>query len=326
MLFPAYRSRRLRQNELFRKLIRETTLSLNDLVMPLFVVEGKNIKEPISSMPGQYHFSVDRIVEEAQQIKNSGIPAVILFGIPAKKDALATSAYIKDGVVQRAITEIKKKVPGLLVFTDVCMCQYTDHGHCGVISGNTIENDVSIEIIAKIALSHATAGADLVAPSDMMDGRVGEIRDILDEAGFENIPIMSYAAKYCSSFYGPFRGAVDSSPSFGDRKTYQMDPANVQEAIREATMDVEEGADIIMVKPALAYLDVISRLKDEIDLPIAAYSVSGEYAMIKAAEKMGWLDGDKAIMETLLSMKRAGADILITYFAMDAAKILQGNK
>ena len=273
-------------------------------------------------MPGQFQMSRDNLVKESQAAFDMGIPAVILFGVPDTKDALGTRAYAKDGIVQRAVKAVKDKLPELAVITDVCLCQYTDHGHCGVIDGRTIDNDASLDLLARTALSHAQAGADMVAPSDMMDGRVAEIRNTLDEKDFSHIPIMSYAAKYCSSYYGPFREAADSAPQFGDRRTYQMDPANALEAIREVTMDVEEGADIIMVKPALAYLDVICRVRDEVDLPVAAYNVSGEYAMIKAAEKMGWLDGKKVMLETLTAIKRAGADLILTYFALDAAREL----
>ncbi len=323
MLFPDYRPRRLRQNPAFRRMIRETRLSVDDLILPLFAAHGKGVKEPISSMPGQYHLSTDNLVKVAKDALDMGIPAILLFGIPQKKDALGTEAYSKDGIVQKAVRAVKDKVSGIAVITDVCLCQYTDHGHCGILNGKTVDNDASLELLAKVALSHAKAGSDMVAPSDMMDGRVAEIRDTLDEDGFEHIPIMSYAAKYCSAYYGPFRQAADSAPKFGDRQTYQMDPANALEAIREVTMDIEEGADIIMIKPALAYLDIIYRVREEIDLPVAAYNVSGEYAMIKAADKLGVLDGKKVMMETLTAIKRAGADMILTYFAMEAAKALQ---
>jgi porphobilinogen synthase len=324
MLFPEYRPRRLRQNEAFRRMIRETTLSTNDLILPLFAIGGKKVKNPIESMIGHYQLSIDNLIKTAGEAFNLGIPAVMLFGIPDKKDPLATSAYAKDGIVQKATTALKKKIPDLVVITDVCLCQYTNHGHCGIVEGQIIDNDATLDLLARTALSHAKAGADMVAPSDMMDGRVAEIRNILDENDFSNVPIMSYAAKYCSAYYGPFRHAADSAPKFGDRRTYQMDPANSLEAIREVTMDIEEGADIIMVKPALPYLDIICRIREEIDLPIAAYNVSGEYAMVKAAEKMGWIDGKKVMMETLTSIKRAGADMILTYFAVDAAKELKG--
>ncbi len=322
MLFPDFRARRLREKDAFRRMIRETTLSVDDFILPLFAIEGKGIKNPIPSMPGQFQLTCDYLVKTVQEAKDAGIPAVMLFGLPDKKDPLATRAYAYDGIVQKAVKAVKNAVPDMAVITDVCLCQYTEHGHCGMVENGHIDNDGSLELIAKTALSHAKAGADMVAPSDMMDGRVGEIRDTLDEEGFSGIPIMSYAVKYASAYYGPFRQAADSAPQFGDRRSYQMDPANSLEAVREATMDVEEGADIIMVKPALSYLDIVYRLKEEIDLPIAAYSVSGEYAMIKAAELMGWVDGKKIMMETLLSIKRAGADTILTYFALEAAKEL----
>jgi len=324
MLFPDYRPRRLRQNENLRRMIRETSLSVNDLILPLFVIDGKDVKSPIPSMPGHFNLSIDNFLKTAQQADELGIPAIIIFGIPDKKDALGTQAYAENGIVQRATMAVKEKLPDLVAITDVCLCQYTDHGHCGVVEkGNTIDNDASLDLIARTALSHANAGADMVAPSDMMDGRIGEIREILDENNFSQVPIMSYAAKYCSAYYGPFRDACDCAPKFGDRRTYQMDPANALEAIREATMDIEEGADIIMVKPALAYLDIICRLHEEIDLPLAAYNVSGEFSMIKAAEKLGWIDGSKVMMETLTAIKRAGADLILTYFAIEAAQVLQ---
>jgi porphobilinogen synthase len=322
MLFPDYRPRRLRQNEAFRRMIRETTLSTDDLILPIFAISGKNVKNPISSMPGHFQLSIDHLIKTSEKAFELGIPAVMLFGIPDKKDPLATRAYAKDGIVQKAVKTLKDKLPELLVITDVCLCQYTDHGHCGIVEGDIIDNDGTLDLLARTALSHANAGADMVAPSDMMDGRVAEIRNALDENGLSNIPIMSYAAKYCSAYYGPFRQAADSAPKFGDRRTYQMDPANALEAVREVTMDVEEGADIIMVKPALPYLDIICRIRDEIDLPLAAYNVSGEYAMIKAAEKMGWIDGKKVMMETLIAIKRAGADMILTYFAVEAAEEL----
>jgi porphobilinogen synthase len=312
----------MRQNEALRRMMRETTLSVDDLILPLFAIEGKGVKNPIDAMPGHFQLSVDNLVKTARQAFDLGIPAIILFGIPTKKDALGTQAYARDGIVQRAVAAVKNKIPELVVITDVCLCEYTDHGHCGFVDGQTVDNDATLDLLAKTALSHAKAGADMVAPSDMMDGRVAEIRAVLDENDFSQIPIMSYAAKYCSSFYGPFREAAQSAPQFGDRRTYQMDPANAREAIREATMDVEEGADIIMVKPALPYLDIISRIRDEVDLPLAAYNVSGEFSMIKAAEKMGWIDGQKVMMETLTSIKRAGAEMILTYFAMEAAALI----
>jgi porphobilinogen synthase len=325
MLFPEYRPRRLRQNETMRRMIRETRLTVDDLILPLFTIGGKNVQNPIPSMPGQFQWSVDRLVDTARRAHDLGIPAVILFGIPDKKDALGTTAYARDGIVQRAIAAIKQALPDLAVISDVCLCEYTDHGHCGVVEGGVVDNDATLDLLARTALSHAEAGADMVAPSDMMDGRVAEIRDALDENGFSRVPIMSYAAKYCSAYYGPFRQAADSAPKFGDRRTYQMDPANSLEAIREATMDVEEGADIIMVKPALAYLDIIFRIREEIDLPVAAYNVSGEYTMIQAAAQMGWLDGSRVMLETLTAIKRAGADLILTYFALDAAEMLTGR-
>jgi porphobilinogen synthase len=303
-------------------MIRETRLTVDDLILPLFAIEGKKAKNPIESIPGHFQMSVDNIVKEAKVAGDLGIPAVMLFGIPDTKDALATSAYAKDGIVQRAVKAVKDKVTDLVVITDVCLCEYTDHGHCGMVEKGVIDNDATLDLLARTALSHAEAGADMVAPSDMMDGRVGEIRDALDENGFQSTPIMSYAAKYCSAFYYPFRQAVESAPKFGDRRTYQMDPANSLEAIREVTMDVEEGADIIMVKPALAYLDIICRVREEIDLPVAAYNVSGEFAMIKAADKLGWLDGNKVMMESLTAIKRAGADMILTYFAKEVAREL----
>ncbi|WDP88677.1 MAG: porphobilinogen synthase [Desulfobacter sp.] len=322
MLFPEYRGRRMRASDNFRRMIRETKLSRDDLILPLFAVEGKSVKKPISSMPGHFQLSCDHIVAQAKEARDLGIPGIILFGIPDKKDELGTQAYAKDGIVQKAVAEVKSAVPEISVVTDVCLCEYTDHGHCGMIDKGIVDNDATLDLLARTALSHVQAGADMVAPSDMMDGRVGEIRGLLDDEGFSHIPVMSYAVKYASAFYGPFREAAESTPQFGDRKTYQMDPANAQEAIREATMDVEEGADIIMVKPALPYLDIICRLKDELDLPIAAYNVSGEYSIMKAGEMMGWVDAKAMIMETLLSIKRAGADIIITYSAIEAAREL----
>jgi porphobilinogen synthase len=321
MQFPEYRARRLRKNENFRRLIRETKLSVDDLVYPLFVVPGKSIKKPITSMPGQFQLSVDYIAKEAQKAHELGLPAVLLFGIPAKKDEMATGAFAKDGIVQQAVKRIKNEVPDILVITDVCLCEYTSHGHCGMLEKDSVQNDETLEVLAETALSHVRAGADMVAPSAMMDGQVAAIREALDENAFENIPIMAYSAKYSSSFYGPFREAAESAPQFGDRKAYQMDPANGDEAIREISLDVNEGADIIMVKPALAYLDIIYRAKQEFDLPLAAYNVSGEYSMIKAAAQLGWLDEEKAMLESLTAIKRAGADIIITYFATQVAKL-----
>ncbi len=323
MVFPDYRPRRLRKNETFRALIRETQLSASQLIYPLFVLPGKNIREEIPSMPGVFRVSVDQLAREAKECLALGINAVLLFGLPEKKDAMGSQAHSKSGIIQKAVQELKNKTPNLMVITDVCLCEYTDHGHCGCIIGNEVDNDATIEILAKTALSHAQAGADMVAPSDMMDGRIAEIRGVLDENNFDAIPIMSYAVKYASSFYGPFRDAADCAPRFGDRRSYQMDPANSREALREATLDVDEGADILMVKPAVAYLDIIARLREEFDLPIAAYHVSGEYAMIKAAAAKGWIDGEKVMQETLLSIRRAGADIIITYFAKEMAKLLR---
>jgi len=322
MYFPEYRPRRMRKNENFRRMIRETKLSVDDFMYPLFVVSGKGVKKPIASMPGNFQMSIDQLVREVKTAKEAGIPAVLLFGIPDRKDEVASGAFARDGLMQRAVREIKNKVPDILVVTDVCLCEYTSHGHCGMIEKGDVDNDSTLEVLAETAVSHARAGADMVAPSAMMDGQIGALREGLDEAGFEAIPIMAYSAKYASCFYGPFRDAAESAPQFGDRKSYQMDPANSDEAIREITLDVEEGADIIMVKPALAYLDVIRRAREEFDLPIAAYNVSGEFAMIKAAAQLGWLDGQRAMMEVLTSIKRAGTDIILTYFALEAAKVL----
>ena len=322
MQFPEYRARRLRKNENLRRLIRETSLSVDDLVYPLFAVPGKSVKKPITSMPGQFQLSVDYIAKEAQKAHELDIPAVLLFGIPAKKDEMATGAFAKDGIVQQAVKRIKNEVPDILVITDVCLCEYTSHGHCGMLEKDCVQNDATLEVLAETAISQARAGADMVAPSAMMDGQVAAIREALDENSFEDLPIMAYAAKYASSFYGPFREAAESAPQFGDRKSYQMDPANADEAIREISLDVGEGADIIMVKPALAFLDIICRAKQEFDLPLAAYNVSGEYSMIKAAAQMGWLDEEKAMIESLTAIKRAGADIIITYFAPQMAKVL----
>ncbi|AFM23526.1 porphobilinogen synthase [Desulfomonile tiedjei] len=323
MHYPLYRPRRLRKSEEFRRMIRETRLSVDDLVSPLFVVPGKNVKKPISSMPGNFQMSTDFIVEEVRKIKGLGIPAVLLFGIPDSKDESASGAFAKDGIIQTAVAEIKNAVPDIIVITDVCLCEYTSHGHCGMIRGTEVDNDPSIDILAETGLSHAVAGADMVAPSAMMDGQVFAIRKALDQNGYAGTPIMAYSAKYASCFYGPFREAAESAPQFGDRKTYQMDPPNSNEAMREIALDIEEGADIIMVKPALPYLDVIQRAKDMFDLPVAAYNVSGEFSMIKAAAKLGWIDGDRAMMEAVTAIKRAGADIIITYFAPEIARFLQ---
>ncbi|MFZ4439235.1 MAG: porphobilinogen synthase [Syntrophales bacterium] len=322
MQFPDYRPRRLRQNENFRRMIRETRLSVDNLIYPLFVVPGTKVKKPITSMPGNFQMSVDHIVREAARMKELGIPAVLLFGIPEKKDEVASGALAKDGVVQRAIQGIKDKVPDILVITDICLCEYMSHGHCGMVEKGEVVNDLTLEVLAEQAVSHAKAGADMVAPSAMMDGQIGALREGLDEAGFDAVPVMAYSAKYASCFYGPFREAAESAPSFGDRRAYQMDPANSDEAMREISLDVAEGADIIMVKPALAYLDVIRRAKEEFDLPLAAYNVSGEFAMVKAAAQMGWIDGERAMMESLTAIRRAGADMIITYFAPEAAEIL----
>jgi len=323
MVFPEYRPRRLRQNEAFRALIRETHLSPSQLIYPLFVMPGKGIKEEVVSMPGVFRISVDQLAKEAEECLSLGVNSVILFGLPEHKDDFGSGAHAKDGIIQRAIKELKNKRPELLVMTDVCLCEYTSHGHCGVIIDNEVDNDSTLEILAETALSHARSGADLVAPSDMMDGRVGEIRTVLDENNFHKIPIMSYAVKYASGFYGPFRDAADGAPQFGDRRGYQMDPANSLEALREATLDVDEGADILMVKPAVAYLDIIKTLREEFDHPIAAYHVRGEYAMIKAAAANGWINKQQVMQETLLSIRRAGAEIIITYYAKDMARLLQ---
>ncbi len=322
MAFPIHRPRRLRANDTLRRMVRETGLSTNDLIYPLFVIFGKGVKKEISSMPGCYQMSVENIVKEAEKAYKLGIPAIILFGIPEHKDAKASQAYSPKGIVQQAIKAIKNKVPELMVITDVCLCEYTDHGHCGIIKKGKVLNDPTLELLAKEAVSHAKAGADIVAPSDMMDGRVSAIRTALDSSGFEEIPIISYAAKYSSAFYGPFREAAESTPSFGDRKSYQMDPANRREALKETSLDIDEGADIVMVKPALSYMDIISDVKESFDLPVAAYNVSGEYSMVKAAAKLGWIDETKVMMEILTSLKRAGADMILTYHAMDAAKEL----
>lgn len=322
MEYPFYRARRLREKESFRRMVRETELSVSDLVYPLFVVHGKRIKKEIPSMPGNYHLSVDCLVEELKAVADLGIPAVLLFGIPKKKDNVGSEAYDDKGIIQRAIRAIKKANIPLEIITDVCLCEYTNHGHCGVLSNEKIENDSTLDLLAQMAVSHVKAGADMVAPSDMMDGRVAAIREELDESGFSDLPIMSYAVKYASAFYGPFRDAAQSTPQFGDRRSHQMDPANAREAYREALLDIEEGADIIMVKPALPYLDIIQRLRRKFNYPIAAYNVSGEYSMVKAAAAKGWIDGERVMMETLLGIKRAGADIILTYFAKEAAEKL----
>lgn len=324
MVFPEYRPRRMRRNKQLRSLICETRVSVEQLVYPLFIMPGKNIKEPIGSMPGVFRLSVDQLATEAKELQKLGINHVLLFGLPAKKDPAGSGAFGRDGIVQLAIKELKNKAPNLMVTTDVCMCEYTSHGHCGIMVQGQVDNDATIEQLGRIALSHAEAGADIVAPSDMMDGRISEIRAALDENHFDQVPIMSYAVKYASAFYGPFRDAAECAPQEGDRQGYQMDPANSREALREANLDIDEGADILMVKPAVAYLDIIKSLRDECDLPIAAYHVSGEYAMIKAAAANGWIDGDRVLHETLLSIVRAGADIVITYGAKDMARMLRG--
>ena len=322
MIFPEYRPRRMRRTQTFRAMIRETRLAPEQMVYPLFVMPGKGKREAVTSMPGVFRISVDQLKKEAESCLEIGVRSVILFGLPEKKDAMGSGAHDKNGIVQRAIRELKNAAPEMTVITDVCLCEYTDHGHCGCLKGTEVDNDTTLELLARTALSHARAGADMVAPSDMMDGRVSEIRSVLDENDFHMVPIMSYAVKYASAFYGPFRDAADCAPQFGDRRSYQMDPANSREALREASLDVEEGADILMVKPAVAYLDIIRQLRDEFDLPIAAYHVSGEYAMIKAAAEKGWIDGDRVMAETLLSIRRAGADIILTYFAKDMARLL----
>ena len=323
MLFPVYRPRRLRKNENLRRMIRETSLSVDNLIEPLFVVPGKGVRKPISSMPGVFQLSVDELIREAREVQAAGIPAVILFGIPDKKDDRASGAYASEGIIQRAVRALKDQVPDLIVIGDVCLCEYMSHGHCGLIQDGDVDNDATLELLARTALAQAKAGIDMVAPSDMMDGRVAEIRQALDENGYENLPIMAYSAKYASAFYGPFREAAESAPQFGDRRSYQMDPPNAREAIREVSLDVEEGADIIMVKPALAYLDVICRVREEFDLPVAAYNVSGEYAMVKAAAQQGWLDEERVMMEILTAIRRAGADLILTYFARPAAAKLR---
>jgi porphobilinogen synthase len=322
MYYPIYRPRRMRKNEILRSMIRETFLNKNDFVYPLFVCPGKQVKNEVNSMPGIYQFSIDNILKEVEESVTLGIKSFILFGIPETKDELGTEAYHKHGIIQKCIRELKKKFSDIIVITDVCLCEYTSHGHCGIVKNGEIVNDETLELLGKEALSHAEAGADMIAPSDMMDGRVGYIRETLDENGFENIPIMAYSAKYSSAYYGPFRDAAESPPQFGDRKSYQMDIANSQEALREVELDIDEGADIVMVKPALAYLDIIYKVKDNFNRPVAAYNVSGEYSMIKAAGKLGWIDETQVMYETLLSIKRAGADIILTYFAKDIAKIL----
>jgi porphobilinogen synthase len=323
MAHAMFRPRRLREKALLRKIVRETVLAIDDFVYPLFAVHGRGVREPIGSMPGQHRLSVDELVKDVKDVASMGIPGVLLFGVPESKDPRGSEAYADDGIVQRAVRAVKDTVPDLLVITDVCLCQYTSHGHCGVVEDGAVRNDPTLELLARVAVSHVEAGADMVAPSDMMDGRVGAIREALDEASYAETPIMAYSAKYASSFYGPFRDAAESAPQFGDRRSYQMDPANGTEAMREIALDLDEGADIVMVKPALPYLDVISRAKAEFGVPLAAYSVSGEYAMIRAAGRLGWLDEERAMLEALTGIRRAGADIVITYFAKDAARLLE---
>jgi porphobilinogen synthase len=305
-------------------MIRETVLRPDDLILPLFAIGGRNVRNPIPSMPGHYQLSIDQLTGLAAEAWDAGVPALILFGLPDRKDDRGTEAYRDDGIVQQAVAAVKARVPDITIITDVCLCQYTDHGHCGVVENGEIANDATLELLAETALSHARAGADMVAPSDMMDGRVAAIRRALDDNGFSQLPIMAYSAKYCSAFYGPFRQAADSAPQFGDRRTYQMDPANSLEAVREVELDIAEGADIVMVKPALAYLDVIRRIREQVDLPLAAYNVSGEYSLIKAGAQLGWIDETRVMMETLTAIKRAGADMILTYFAIEAARTLQG--
>lgn len=313
--FPIYRPRRIRANENIRRLVRETQLSVDDLIYPMFVIHGQDTAIEITSMPGCFQYSIDRLVIAAKELNELGIPGTILFGIPESKDSIGSEAYHDNGVIQQAVRAIKDAVPDLLVITDVCLCEYTDHGHCGIIESGDVKNDATLKLLVKESISHAHAGADIIAPSDMMDGRVGAIRGALDSEGYENVPIMAYSAKYASAFYGPFREAAESAPQFGDRRTYQMDPANADEAIREVYQDIHEGADIVMVKPALSYLDVITRVKSKFQMPVAAYNVSGEYAMIKAAAENGWIDEKRVALEVLTSIKRAGADMILTYFA-----------
>jgi porphobilinogen synthase len=323
MSFPQSRPRRLRQSPLLRKMVRETSLSVENFIYPLFVTHGKGVRKEIPSMPNTHQLSIEYLVKEAQEAARLGIPAVILFGIPKKKDERGSEAYSPTGIIPQAVKAVKDRLPDLTVITDVCLCEYTSHGHCGVLKDGKVQNDPTLELLAREAVAHARAGADLVAPSDMMDGRVKAIRAALDREGFEMTPILSYAAKYASAFYGPFREAADSTPQFGDRKSYQMDPPNVREALREVSMDIEEGADIVMVKPALPYLDVIYRVRTAFNVPVAAYHVSGEYALIKAAARLKWLEEDRVVIETLTSIKRAGADLILTYFAKDAARLLR---
>lgn len=321
-VYPIYRPRRLRANENLRRLVRETHLSVDDLIYPMFVIHGKNVEKEIPSMPGCFQYSVDKLVVAAKELVSLGIPGTILFGIPESKDAVGSEAYADDGIIQQAVRAIKGVVPDLLVITDVCLCEYTDHGHCGIIEDGDVLNDPTVDLLVKESLSHARAGADVIAPSDMMDGRVGVIREVLDVEGYENIPIIAYSAKYASAFYGPFRDAAESAPQFGDRRSYQMDPPNSEEALREVALDIDEGADIVMVKPALSYLDVIYQVKSEYQIPVAAYNVSGEYTMIKAAAQNGWIDEKRVALEVLTSIKRAGADMILTYFAKSVVEWL----
>lgn len=321
-----HRPRRLRRTPELRRLVRETQLSVDDLIYPLFVCPGEGVRREVISMPGVYTLSIDQLVEEAQEVKRLGIPAVILFGIPERKDEVGSEAYAEDGIIQRAIRALKREVPGLLVIADTCLCEYTSHGHCGLVRHGEVLNDPTLELLARTAVSQAHAGADIIAPSNMMDGFVAAIRSALDEAGFAHIPIMSYAVKYASAFYGPFREAAQSAPQFGDRRGYQMDPPNAREALREVELDIEQGADILMVKPALPYLDIIRLVREHFPVPVAAYQVSGEYAMIKAAARLGWIEEERVIMETLIGIKRAGADMILTYFAKDVARRLQSDR
>jgi porphobilinogen synthase len=318
--YPAYRPRRLRRSEALRRMVRETRVVVEQLVQPLFVVPGSGVEKPIESMPGIAQLSVDRTAEECRRLADAGVPAVLLFGVPEHKDARGSGATAADGIIPRALAAIRRAAPGLVLMTDVCLCEYTDHGHCGVLRDEQVDNDATLPVLAAEALAHARAGADLVAPSDMMDGRVAAIRQALDEAGFSHLPIMSYAAKFASALYGPFREAAESTPQFGDRRGYQMDAANAEEALREVALDVEEGADVVMVKPAVHYLDLVRRVKERFGYPVAAYHVSGEYAMVKAAAARGWLDEERVVDETLLAIRRAGADIIVTYFARDVAR------
>ena len=321
--FPATRLRRMRRSPILREMFRETSLHASDFIYPLFIVEGENVKKEISSMPGQFQLSIDNVINECEELATLGVNSVLLFGIPAEEDEVGSGAYAEDGIIQKACRAIKAKLPDMLVITDVCLCEYTSHGHCGIVEDGYVNNDKTLDLLVREAVSHARSGADIIAPSDMMDGRIGAIRTALDAEGFADTPIMAYSAKYSSAFYGPFREAAESAPQFGDRKTYQMDFGNADEAMREIALDIQEGADIVMVKPALSYLDIIRRTKEQFNMPIAAYNVSGEYSMVKAAAANGWLDGEKVMLEILTSIKRAGADVVITYFAKDAARILR---